>query len=385
MPAQDGPDPAAPQMVRGRIAGLLKGGFEVETSEGLGFCALSQIDGRRVTDVSAFLGRELDFAVNGRDDAGRLRLSRRKVIEREARERAAEVRGQIVVGATLAGRVVRMTDFGVFVDLGGVEGMVHVSEVSHARITRPADILDAGQEVQVRVLRLGKSKGKGRSTGRISLSIKAASEDPWSRASETFRPWQVADGRIVRVSEFGAFVELVPGVEGLLHESELPRGALAKLEKASEGGALMSLLVLEVDSRRKRIALAPAPGGLEPGARVEPVSLRVGKNVVGRVEDVQPGAVVLRIGPGQLGTIPNPEMGTPRGADHRAEFPIGTEIEAEVLRLEAGGRRARLSRKRAQRKAEREEIERHAQRQSIPSLSTFGDLLEKARDGKRQV
>lgn len=384
MPPQEGPEPAIPQVVRGRIAGLVKGGFEVETGDGPGVCSLSQIDTRRITDASSFLGREFEFAVTGRDDAGRLRLSRRKIIEREARERAAEIRRQIVPDATLPGRVARLTDFGAFIDLGGVEGMVHVSEVSHGRVTRPADVLEVGQEVSVRVLRVGKSKGKGRPTGRIALSIKAASEDPWSRVAERFRPWAVADGRIVRVAEFGAFVELAPGVEGLLHESELPRGALSKLEEASQGGALMAVLVLEVDPGRRRISLGPAPRGLEPGEKVEPVPLKVGRNVTGRVEDIQPGAVVLRVGPGQLGVIPNPEMGTPRGSDHKAEFPIGTEIEAEVLRLESGGRRARLSRKRAQRKAEREEIERHSQRQSIPSLSTFGDLLKQARDEKKE-
>lgn len=386
MAPEDGADRAAPQLVRGRIAGLVKGGFEVETPDGPGFCSLSQIDARRVTDASSFLNRELEFAITGRDEAsGRLKLSRRKVIERESRERASELRRQIVPDAILKGRIARLTDFGAFVDLGGVQGMVHVSEVSHRRIERPTEVLDVGQEVSVRVLRAARSKsgrGKGRSTGRIALSIKGAEEDPWKRAVEEFSPWHVADGRIVRVAEFGAFVELAPGVEGLLHVSELPKGALAKLEEASKDGALMAVLVLEVDARRHRISLGAAPGGLAAGERVEPLALKVGKTVAGRVEEIQPGAVVLRIGPGQSGVIPNPEMGTPRGADHKAEFPVGTEIEAEVLRVESGGRRARLSRKRAQRREEREEIARHAQRQSIPSLSTLGDLLQQARSEK---
>jgi len=390
MSADQEPGTTVPQILRGHVAGLVKGGFEVETTAGPGFCSLSQIDVRRVTDVSSFLHRELDFAVLAKDEArGRFRLSRRKVLEREARDRTNQVRRQVVPGAVLTGRISRLTDFGAFIDLGGVEGMVHVSEISHRRIERPAEALAVGEEVRVRVVRVGKprgggkrSKGRDTRTGRISLSIKGAQEDPWATATERFRPWHVADGRILRVTEFGAFVELAPGLEGLLHDSELPSGALSKLEEASRGGALMAVLVLEVDPRRRRIALAPAPGGLAAGERVDPVVLKAGKTIAGRVEEVQPGAVVLRLGPGQLGVIPNPEMGTARGADHAAEFPRGTEIEAEVLRVEAGGRRARLSRKRAQRRQEREEIARHAQSQSIESLSTFGELLERARGEK---
>lgn len=385
MPPDEGAEASGPQVVRGRIAGLVKGGFEVETADGPGFCSLAQIDSRRVNDASSFLQKEFDFAVTGRDDSGRLKLSRRKILEREARSRTADVRRQIVPDAVLKGRVARLTDFGAFLDLGGVEGMVHVSEVSHRRIEKPEEVLDVGQEVEARVLRVGKvrgGKGKGRGPGRISLSIKAAQEDPWTRVAEAFKPWHVADGRIVRVTEFGAFVELAPGIEGLMHASELPKGALAKLEEASKGGALMAVLVLDVEPSRRRIALAPAPGGLAAGERVEPLPLKVGKNVTGRVEEIQPGAILLRLGPGQQGMVPNPEMGTPRGADHRAEFPVGTEIEAEILRVESGGRRARLSRKRAQRKEERQEIARHAERESIPSLSTFGDLLKQARGEK---
>ncbi len=390
MDADEGRESVVPQSVRGRVAGLVKGGFEVETAAGPGFCSLSQVDTRRVADASSFLHREFEFAVQGKDEAsGRWKLSRRKILEREARGRASELRSQIVPDAVLSGRVSRLADFGAFIDLGGVEGMVHVSEISHRRIERPTEALDVGQEVEVRVLRVGKAKGgrsksrsSERSTGRVSLSIKAALADPWTTVAEKFQPWQVADGRIVRVTEFGAFVELAPGVEGLMHESEVPKGALPKLEEASQGGALMAVLVLEVAVGRRRISLAPAPGGLAAGERVEPIALRVGSSIAGRVEEVQSGAVIVRLGPGQRGVIPNPEMGTERGADHKAAFPVGTEVEAEILRVEDGGRRARLSRKRKQRREEREEIARHSESQSIGSLATFGDLLQRARDEK---
>ncbi len=383
-----GPAPRSARIVRGRVAGLLKGGVEVETPEGPGFCPNAQIALGRTNEISAFLGLELDFSVVGTGETdGRLRLSRRKVLEREARDRANELRRRIVRGARLPGRVVRMTDFGAFVDLGGIEGLVHVSEISHGRIDRPADVLDVGQEVEVEVLRAGLARTQGRKRnsrrgseqGRVSLSIKSTQEDPWKTAAQRFRPWNVVDGRIQRVTEFGAFLELAPGIEGLLHVSELPPGALEALGEAAQGRPLMAVLVLEVDAARRRVALAPAPGGAEVGARVEPISMRVGRNVTGWVEEIRPDAVLLRLGPGQRGGIPNVEMGTGRGADHKADFPPGTEIEAEVLRIESGGRRARLSRKRAQRRAERAEVERYNRSQSDAGFSTFGDLLARAR------
>jgi len=369
--------------VRGRVAGLVKGGFEVEIDGETAFCGLGHISLGRVSDPSSFLGRELEFEVlnvpPGATTSPRPRLSRRRLLEEEAREATRAARRRLTSGARVRGRVTRIADFGVFVDVAGVEGLVPLSEISHRRFERASDLLFVGQEVDLVVLR-----GGGESSGRVAVSIKATEEDPWARASERWPRWQVADGRLVRVTEFGAFFEVEPGIEGLLHASELPPGALEKLEEASRGGALMSVLILGVDTVRRRVSLAAAPRGLEPGQRVEPVALRPGSVVSGRVEDVDATGIVVRFGPGQVGMIPHPEMGTPRGTDHRAEFPRGSEIEAEVVRVEGGGRRAQLSRKRAIRRAERAEVERYSREQSIGSLSTFGDLLAQAREKKKR-
>ena len=397
----------ARRLVHGRVSGLVKGGFEVQVPGApLAFCSLSHMDIGRVTDASSFLDRDLDFEIlTSSEPTGRTRLSRRRLLEREERVRLAELWETMVPPAVVEGRVVRLTEFAAFLDLGGIEGMVHRSELSHLRVAQPADVLHIGQEVQARVLgatrrqdpreerrkrpknkRAAKSREKGRSRselGRVSLSIKAVQEDPWSTAAERFKPWHVADGRIARVTEFGAFVELAPGVEALLHASEVPAGALEKLEEASKGGALMAVLVLQVDTKRRRIGLAAAPGGLAAGERVEPVRLRVGKPIVGRVQEVQSETIVLRLGPGQSATISNMEMGTERGADHKKDFPLGTEIEAEVLRVEGGGRRAVLSRKRHVRREERAEVQKHMKTQGAEGFSKLGDLLAQAREKAR--
>jgi small subunit ribosomal protein S1 len=355
------------------VTGVVKGGFEVLLGDERAFCASSHIALKRIDDAAAFLGRELDFHVLApASEGGRITLSRRRILAEEERERRAELKGRVVAGADLTGRVIRLASFGAFVDLGGVEGLVHVSEIAHEHVSDPAERLHIGQQVRVHVLRV-EAGGK-----RISLSLKALEPDPWDEVAGRLAPWSVVEGRIVRVAPIGAFLELAPTVEGLLHVDELPRGALPHLEEAARTRRRMAVVVLEVDRKRRRIELAPAPADSQPGDRIERVALRRGEIVTGRVAEVGTAGVLVRLGPGQLGLIAHAEMGTPRGSDHAADFPKGTEISAEVMAVEAGGRRAHLSRKRAIRREERAEVERHMKSQAEERFPTLGDLLRQA-------
>jgi small subunit ribosomal protein S1 len=365
--------------VQGKVAGVVKGGFEVTVAGLRAFCPLSQMDAHRVEDQAAYLGQVYDFRVlEMSEDGRRVVVSRRKLLEEEARRQAEETRARVVAGAVLPGRVASLTAFGAFVDLGGITGLVHVSEISHQRTEDPAERLQPGQQVTVKVLKVDPQ------TRKISLSMKELEGDPWADVPVRLRPRQVLEGRIARVADFGVFVELLPGVDGLVHVSELPHGALPKLREAAKSRAAVSVLVLEIDPQKRRIALALAPSGVAPGDEVQAASTSVGSIVTGKVESVQPFGVTLRLGPGQTGVVPNSEMGTPRGTDHAKEFPVGTEITAEVLSVEKGGRRIRLSRQRAITREERAEVERHTRTAQSASLSTFGDLLAKAqRDRQR--
>jgi small subunit ribosomal protein S1 len=364
--------------VQGRVAGVVKGGFEVTVAGLRGFCPISQIDLQRVEDQAAYLGQTLDFLViEHREGGRRIVLSRRRLLAEEARRLAEETRAKLVKGAVLTGRIVSIAAFGAFVDLGGLQGLVHVSEISHRRLERPSDGLALGQEVAVQVLKVDPD------TGKISLSMKALEGDPWAAVPEQLRERQVIDGRVVRVADFGAFVELLPGVDGLLHLSELPHGSLAKLREAARVRAEVSVVVLEIDAAKRRIALGLAPAGTNPGDVVAAASARVGERVTGAVEEVKPFGVVVRFGPGQTGVVPANESGVPRGGDLAREFPIGSEVSAEVIAIELGGRRLRLSMRRAQQRDEQAEVERHGQAQPSASLSTFGELLRQAQERRR--
>jgi small subunit ribosomal protein S1 len=365
--------------VQGKVAGVIKGGFEVTVAGLRAFCPLSQMDAHRIEDQAAYLNNVYDFRVTElSDDGRRIVVSRRRLLEEEARRKAEEMRGQVVPGAVLTGHVASLTAFGAFVDLGGITGLVHVSEISHQRVERPVDHLQAGQQVTVKVIKVDPQSGK------IALSMKELEGDPWAIVADQLKPRQVVEGRIARVTDFGVFVELLPGIDGLVHVSELPHGALGALREAAKTRALISVLVLEVDTKKHRIALALAPSGLAAGDVVESARVAVGNVVTGKVESVQPFGVTLRIGPGQSGLIPNSEMGTARGTDHAKEFAPGTEIVAEVLSVEQGGRRIRLSRQRAIAREERAEVERHGRSAEAASLSTFGDLLAKAQRERRR-
>jgi len=337
--------------VEGRVAGVIKGGYEVTVAGLRAFCPFSQMDLRRVESEQDFVGRVLEFRVTKFSEGGRnVVLSRRALLEEHAAKAAEETRKKILPDAVLPGTVVSLADFGAFVDLGGVQGLVPISEISHARVDRPGDRLRVGEHVSVKVLRIDEAKGK------VTLSLKALEGDPWATVPGRLRERQIVHGRALRATEFGVFVELLPGVDGLLHTSEIPRHRQGAMREAVAAGAAITVMILNVDFSRRRIALALAPEGAEVGEELQS-AVAVGAVLTGSVERIEPFGVFVRLGPGQTGLVPNAELGTTRGADHRKMFPAGSEMKVFVLAVEEGGRRIRLSREKALAHEERTETQ----------------------------
>ncbi|WP_295435911.1 S1 RNA-binding domain-containing protein [uncultured Thiodictyon sp.] len=243
--------------VQGQVTGAVKGGVEVLIAGLRAFCPASQVDTRFVEDLSEYVGQRLDFRVTKIEGGRRpnLVVSRRVILEEEQRQRAAETRAQLKEGAILPGVVTSLKDYGAFVDIGGCEGMIHISELAFGHIKHPSEILRAGQAVEVAILRIEPSKdGKGRD--KIALSIRALSRDPWADAVESFPVGARVTGTVSRLQPFGAFVELAPGLDGLVHISEL--GAERRINHPSEVlsiGDTVEATVLGVDLERRRIAL----------------------------------------------------------------------------------------------------------------------------------
>jgi small subunit ribosomal protein S1 len=362
--------------VEGKVAAVIKGGYEVTVAGLRTFCPFSQMDVRRAESPEDYVGRVLEFRISRYGESGRnIVLSRRQLLEERAAVEAEETRRKIVPGAVLPGTVSSLADFGAFIDLGGVQGLVPISEISHSRVARPGDRLRVGEPVTVKVLKVDEEKG------RVSLSLKALDGDPWAAVPGRLRERQVVRGRLVRATEFGIFVELLPGVDGLLHVSEIPRSRAGALREAVAAGAEVPVIVLGIDSGKRRISLALAPDDASAGDRIES-TVSVGAVLVGTVERVESFGVFVRLGPGQTGLVPVAELGTPRGADHRKAFPLGSELKVLVLAIEDDGRRIRLSHTQALAHDEKTETQAYLRDTAGKGDGfglTLGDLFRQAR------
>jgi small subunit ribosomal protein S1 len=201
--------------VQGKVERAVKGGYEVSIARQRAFCPFSQIDTMRTADPAQHEGRVYEFKIIESKEGGKnLVVSRRALLEQEQRASADAVRRSIIAGAVLPGRVTSVREFGAFVDLGGgVQGLLHVSEMGWSRVSDTSQVVKPGDDITVKVLRVDDDKQK------ISLGLKQLTDDPWSKVPETYEIGQVRTGRVTRVAEFGAFVELEPGVEALAHAS----------------------------------------------------------------------------------------------------------------------------------------------------------------------
>ncbi len=243
--------------VEGLVTEVVKGGLSVDVAGVRGFVPASQIDTRFVEDLAPFVGQRLTFRIS-RYEPRNLVLSRRALLEEENEKRATELRSQLVPGLVVHGKVVGFKPFGAFVDIGGIEGMLHISELSHSRVDKPEDILSLGQEVDVVVLKVEPGQGP-KEKERISLSLKALGNDPWSDTVGKLHEGQAVKGKIVRLQPFGAFVEVAPGVEGLVHISELGAGRRINHPKEVVAvGQEVEATVLAVDAERRRLSLSLA-------------------------------------------------------------------------------------------------------------------------------
>ena len=243
--------------VEGKVEKAVKGGYEVRIGTRRGFCPISQMDTPRAEPVP-HEGRVYQFRIVEYKEGGRnLVVSRRAVIEEQQRADAAALRDSIVVGAVLKGRVASVRDFGAFVDLGaGVQGLLHISEMGWSRVSDASQVVTPGEEITVKVLRVEEDKHK------ISLGLKQLGEDPWSAAPGKYAVGQVLAARVTRVADFGAFVELEPGIEALAHVSTFPpTGRKEQWTSQVPVGKTAAVEILSIDPDKKRIGVALVPEG----------------------------------------------------------------------------------------------------------------------------
>ena len=365
--------------VEGKVTGRNKGGFEVNVAGLRAFCPLSQIALGKIENPDAFVGQTLEFRVTElSEDGRRIVVSRAALLKEAAAERAAETRNRIVPGAELTGRVKTLTPFGAFVDLGGVDGLLHVSEMSRRRVTDPKEVVQIGQEVHVKVIKV-ENDGK-----RISLSMKDQEPDPWGDVADRYPVGSQFSGRIVRSTDFGYFVEVEPGLDGLVHVSQLPLGVKPGDNDVAIGSNVQGW-VREVDPSKKRLSLslrAVATSDPWDGAQQR---YPIGKVVEGTVDHGAAPGVFVELEPGLTGLIPNSEIGVAPGQDPSQVHQAGEKLLVRVMSVDPHRKRISLSHEAAKAAAEREEYtkfmdERNDEASSESAMAlAFRRAMEKKR------
>ena len=229
----------------------VKGGLSVEFEGLRGFIPASMLDTRFVRNTERFVGQEFDAKIKEVDPKeNRFILSRREVVEAEAAAARAEVFGKLNVGDIVTGKVARITSFGAFIDLGGVDGLVHLTELSHERNVSPKSVVTVGEEIEVKILDLNEEEG------RVSLSLKATTPGPWDGVEQKLAAGDVIEGKVKRLTDFGAFVEVLPGIDGLVHISQISHKRVENPKDALKVGQEVTVKVLEVNAAAERVSLS---------------------------------------------------------------------------------------------------------------------------------
>ncbi len=366
--------------VEGKVSGTTKGGFEIDLSGIRAFCPMSQFDLIFTEKPEEHLGKRYSFRIIEMKEKGKnIILSRRALLEEEQEKRIEETLKQLKPGIEWEGKVSKLTHFGAFVDLGGVEGMIHISEISHGRIHHPSEILQVGQQIKVKVLKIESEKeGKPK----ISLSIKALEPDSWEKGLG-FETGEIIRGKVFKITDFGAFVEVAPGVDGLVHLSEISYDRISHPNQLLREGDWVEVLVLGIDYETRRISLSIKEATVKKKFLEEEsqktLRLEPGAVLRGIVEDVKPYGLFVRLprfGAKVKGLLLNEELGVSERGEVKKRFPRGKEIQVEVISIDEKGK-IRLSQRAMEEREDREDYKKFLEKESQRStLGTLGDLFQ---------
>ncbi len=367
--------------VEGRVAGVVKGGFEINLSGTRAFCPMGQIDLQFCEKPEEHVGARYSFRIMEIKEKGKnIIVSRRGLLEEEREKKSKETLARVKPGLECEGKVTRLADFGAFVDIGGVEGMVHVSEISHGRISHPSEVLKPGQQVKVKVLKFEADKD-GRP--KISLSVKALEPDAWGKGFG-FEKGEIIRGKVSKLTDFGAFVEVAPGVDGLVHISEISYERVSHPSRLLHEGDGVDVLVMGIDRQAHRISLsireAAAKNRMqEEGERSDRARLEAGQVLRGIVEDSKPYGIFVRLpqlGPRMRGLLPVEELSDSGKRGIKKKFPRGQEIKVEIISVEGTGK-IRLSQKAIDEREDRESYREFLEKdEKNGKLGTLGDIFD---------
>ncbi|SMF20603.1 S1 RNA-binding domain-containing protein [Pseudobacteriovorax antillogorgiicola] len=327
--------------VQGKVIGENKGGFEVTVLGKRCFCPVSQIDTRFVQSKAEFIGNEYKFLIEKIEEGGRnIVVSRAKLLRREAELKIQELEEQISEDLILNGTVAELRDYGAFIDLGGLDGFLHVSEMSYSRINRASDFLGKGDKVRVKVLKIETVNDKKR----ISLSMKAVEEDPWSSIREELSDGASYSGKVTKLESFGAFVEIRPGVEGLIHISEMSwEKRVHHPSDIVSVGDQVNVRLLNIDEANKRISLSLKHVDDDPWVKAKELLIE-GQSTTGQVISLKGFGAILELGETSVtGLLPMATLKKAYGESYRKQASPPKQLEVLIRSVNADEKKVLLS------------------------------------------
>jgi small subunit ribosomal protein S1 len=327
-------------IVKGQIQARVKGGLSVTLQGGVkAFLPGSQVDLRPVRNLDAFLSQELDFKIikfNKR--RGNIVLSRRVLLEAERAELKSDTLNKLAEGQIVEGQVKNLTDYGAFIDLGGIDGLLHITDMSWGRINHPSELFQVGDKVKVKVLKFNSE------SERVSLGLKQITPDPWINAEEKYIPGTVVQGKVVSIKDYGAFVELEEGIEGLVHVSEMSWTRQVKNPKQVINlGDEVKAVVLDIDVSQNRISLGMKQLEENPYEKVLE-KYPPGTVVQGVIRNIADFGVFVELEPGIDGLVHITDLSWTQRVRHPSDlFKKGDEVQAAVLNIDNTGDKPKIS------------------------------------------
>lgn len=325
-------------LVRGLVTGKVKGGFTVELGTIRAFLPGSLVDVRPVRDPNAIEGKDLEFKIIKLDQKrNNIVLSRRAVIEAEGSAEREELLGNLQEGQVVKGIVKNLTDYGAFVDLGGIDGLLHITDMSWRRVKHPSEIVNLGDEVNVIILKFDKDRG------RVSLGLKQLADDPWVDLVRRYPVGTRIHGKVTNVTDYGCFVEIEEGVEGLVHVSEMDwTNKNVSPNKLVQIGTEVEVMVLDIDTERRRISLGIKQCQANPWEAFAATHNK-GDKVVGKIKSITDFGLFLGLEGGIDGLIHLSDLSwNAAGEEEVRKFKKGDEVEAVILSIDAERERISL-------------------------------------------
>jgi len=365
--------------VEGKIKETCKGGYRVELMHRNAFCPVSQIDIKYVDKPEDYVGETYLFMITQFEDSGRnIVVSRRTILEKEQRKLEQAFLAGLTVGAEVKGTVTRLMPYGVFVELvPGLEGMIHISEMSWSRLERPEDVVKTGEAIQVKVIGIEDDDRPNRK--KIALSVKALSGDPWESIAERFHPGDKIKGKVTRCAKFGAFVEIAPGIEGLVHISEMSyKKRIVKPEEIVRPGDAVQVMIKEYSSEDRRVSLSIRDAEGDPWIEV-PEKYRPGQVVKGTLEKKEKFGFFVCLEPGVTGLLPKSKISQAPKPSAIEKLKEGNAITVVIDRVIVQDRKISLSPGDSADAQDWQEFA--ADRQS--SMSSLGEKLKAALESKK--